>query len=100
MKIIDQKKLNANYPNLAKAREGFNTFVVVDAKPDPDFMGVVLLQIRFPNGKYGLCIYSETMQDFVEEPDTYEGYETTEEAIEDKYAFGHDYPETDNIKAK
>lgn len=63
----------------------FQPFQVVAKRDDGTFENVYLLKIKFIDGELGLCIWRKSDGIFIEEPDTLEGYSTTEEKLFNKY---------------
>ena len=77
---------------LKKAGEdqGFVAFDPIAFVQDPGYGydHVYLFLIRFTHDKdYGLCIYDHRRGTFIEEPSDLEDYNTTLEAIKQKYYF-------------
>ena len=79
----------ANFPGLIKKALEFELFQVVDRREDPQVPGVYMLQIKFTDGQYGLCIWDGNNKVFLEEPSSYEDYGTSAEEMERQAGFEH-----------
>lgn len=84
------KQIRQRFPAIRRASGIFYDFLIVDYRADPEVNGVYLLQILFKEeGDWGLCIWNDNFGYFVEEPGSYEEYDTTEAEMESKYQFKH-----------
>ena len=77
----------SDFKGLAKAAKDFNNFRILGSLRDPGYGydQVFLLRIRFDDGAEGLCIYDTKKERFIEEPDDYEGYGTTQDKVMTKH---------------
>lgn len=98
-----KKTLNENlsfdkFNGLKAASIDFIPFQIVNYKIDQNVSNTVyLLQIYFTElNSYGLCIYDATDRRFIEEPGTYEIFDTTPEQIENQYGFKHNFNINEN----
>ena len=96
--FIKENKLNEENKidrlnGLRKAMEMFggDNINVLSIKRDPQVDDVYLLQLYFTDSKeYGLAIYNEFDEEFVEEPASYEDFDVTPDEMETKYGFEHE----------
>ncbi len=81
-KIIDIETI----PGFKIAMKDFNPFQIVASIKDPEVDGTFMYLLKFTaDNEYGLCIYNIYQKQFVEEPDSLEGYNTTLQQLKTKY---------------
>lgn len=87
------------YPDISYTKTGIlealaefiGTCNILDYCVDPGYGydHVMMYQLKFEDGAYGICIYDTQTKEFIEEPDEYDEYGLTPEEVERKYNFKH-----------